>query len=38
MKPILVQGGRVVDPSKGVDEIADAFATLLAAAGYPVWR
>lgn len=27
MRPILVQGGRVVDPAKGVDELADVLLT-----------
>ncbi len=25
MRPILIRGGRVIDPSRGVDEVADLF-------------
>ncbi len=25
MRPILIRGGRVIDPSRGVDEVADVF-------------
>ena len=40
MRPILIRGGRIIDPSRGADEVADLFLAdgKVQASGRDLWR